>query len=231
MLISAGYHCRAVAGGLDAFALLESGEKFDLLLTDILNAPMDGFTLLQFMKQKFPHVPVVIASAVKDQSLAFACFHGGAYAFIPKPFEREQLLATVSRALANSGLGRLYTRMERTIEDYLTHFSNTLHPDVSAECREVLVRLCRESLMEFSHTIGDIEASELRSEHISRYVATLDERGTDKVFKQTLLSTVRKFCAWLVRTKALTKNPVPSRLCGSWWDRSWVSSLFHIRLR
>src|ERR1035441_6273219 len=39
MLTSEGYECRAVAGGFEALALLESGEQFDLLLTDLLNHP------------------------------------------------------------------------------------------------------------------------------------------------------------------------------------------------
>lgn len=41
ILTSAGYQCRAVESGLDARAMLASGEEFDLLLTDMLNWPMD----------------------------------------------------------------------------------------------------------------------------------------------------------------------------------------------
>jgi len=51
----------------------------------------------------------------------------------------------------------------------------------------------------------------------------LDEQATADVSKEALLSTVRKFCAWLVRTKVLKKNPAPSRLCGSWWERTWTT--------
>jgi DNA-binding NtrC family response regulator len=99
MLTSAGYLCRAVAGGLEALNLLESGEKFDLLLTDLLNSPMDGLSLLQRAKEKFPEIPVVVASAVHDDAVVQACIRNGACEYLFLPFEREQLLVTVSRAL------------------------------------------------------------------------------------------------------------------------------------
>jgi CheY-like chemotaxis protein len=99
MLTSAGYECRTVAGGLDALALLESGEKFELLLTDLMNSPMDGLSLLERTKEKFPEIQVVVASAVNDEDAIRACIRSGAYEYLVEPFERKQLLATVSRAL------------------------------------------------------------------------------------------------------------------------------------
>jgi DNA-binding NtrC family response regulator len=99
MLTSAGYECTAFAGGLEAIASLESGEKCDLLLTDLLNLPLDGFSLLERMKQTFPKVEVVIASAIHDDAVTEACIRSGAYQYLREPFEREQLLDAVSRAL------------------------------------------------------------------------------------------------------------------------------------
>lgn len=99
MLTSAGYECTAFAGGLEAIASLESGEKCDLLLTDLLNLPLDGFSLLERVKQTFPKVEVVIASAIHDDAVTEACIRSGAYQYLREPFEREQLLDAVSRAL------------------------------------------------------------------------------------------------------------------------------------
>ena len=106
MLIAAGYQCRVVAGGLEALALLESGEKFDLLLTDMLNSPLDGFSLLQRTKERFPDIPVVVASAVNDDALVDACIRSGACEYLFLPFDHEQLLATVSRALKHRRMQR-----------------------------------------------------------------------------------------------------------------------------
>ncbi len=123
MLTAAGYQCRAVAGGFEALALLDynyfdalfgdlvpggfenlalrhSGEKFDLLLTDMLNYPLDGFSLLQCVKDRFPDLPVVVASAIHDDAVVEECTRSGACEYLFMPFDREQLLATVSRALA-----------------------------------------------------------------------------------------------------------------------------------
>jgi DNA-binding NtrC family response regulator len=99
ILTSAGYECRAVAGGLDALALLESGEEFELLVTDLLNSPLTGLDLLLRTKEKFPEIQVVVASAVNDEDAIRACIRSGAYEYLVEPFERKQLLVTVSRAL------------------------------------------------------------------------------------------------------------------------------------
>jgi DNA-binding NtrC family response regulator len=60
---------------------------------------LDGFSLLERMKQTFPKVEVVIASAIHDDAVTEACIRSGAYQYLREPFEREQLLDAVSRAL------------------------------------------------------------------------------------------------------------------------------------
>ncbi len=104
MLTSAGYKCEAVAGGLDAIALVEAGEKFGVLLTDLLNLPMDGFSLLQQIKSKFPNMPVIVASSINDKGVIDACIREGAYHYLTLPFEREQLLDVVRCALNHPDL-------------------------------------------------------------------------------------------------------------------------------
>ena len=79
--------------------MLESGEEFQLLMTDLLNTPLTGFDLLQRLKQEFPDVAVVIASAVDDDDVIRQCIQNGAEDYLKEPFEREQLLNIVSRIL------------------------------------------------------------------------------------------------------------------------------------
>ncbi len=104
MLHSQGYQCRQAASGLEALALLNSGERFDLVLSDLMMADMDGIGLLERTKEKYPEMPVVMVTAVHDISVALAAIRNGAYDYLLKPFEREQLLATVRRALENRRL-------------------------------------------------------------------------------------------------------------------------------
>src|SRR5271167_603225 len=104
ILAAAGYACQQAGSGLQALALLESGEEFELMLSDLMMADLDGIGLLERTKEKFPDLPVVMVTAVHDISVALAAIRNGAYDYLLKPFEREQLLATVRRALENRRL-------------------------------------------------------------------------------------------------------------------------------
>src|SRR5262244_3765962 len=104
MLTSAQYECRQAGSGLEALALLNSGEEFELMLSDLMMADLDGIGLLERTKEKYPDMPVVMVTAVHDISVALAAIRNGAYDYLLKPFEREQLLNTVSRALENRRL-------------------------------------------------------------------------------------------------------------------------------
>jgi len=104
MLGAAGYSCQQAGSGLEALAKLNSGEEFELMLSDLMMADLDGIGLLERTKEKYPDMPVVMVTAVHDISVALAAIRNGAYDYLLKPFEREQLLNTVSRALENRRL-------------------------------------------------------------------------------------------------------------------------------
>src|SRR5690242_12623809 len=120
MLATANYQCRQAASALEALALLDSGEEFELMLSDLMMAGMDGIGLLERTKERYPDMPVVMVTAVHDISVALTAIRNGAYDYLLKPFEREQLLATARRALENRRLkleNRAYqTRLEGLVE-------------------------------------------------------------------------------------------------------------------
>src|SRR5437660_7339579 len=99
MLGSGHYECKQAASAFEALALLDSGEEFELMLSDLLMPDLDGIGLLERTKEKFPDLPVIMVTAVHDISVALAAIRNGAYDYLLKPFEREQLLASVHRAL------------------------------------------------------------------------------------------------------------------------------------
>src|SRR5450631_659239 len=101
MLHAAEYECCEATSGLEALAILESGERFDLMLSNLLMPDLDGIRLLEHTKKKYPEMTVVMVTGVHDVSVALAAIRNGAYDYLLKPFEREQLLDTVSRALEN----------------------------------------------------------------------------------------------------------------------------------
>src|SRR5712672_1270496 len=104
ILAAAGYTSQQASSGMEALALLNSGEQFELMLSDLMMADMDGIGLLERTKEKYPDMPVVMVTAVHDISVALAAIRNGAYDYLLKPFEREQLLNAVGRALENRRL-------------------------------------------------------------------------------------------------------------------------------
>ncbi len=106
MLRSAQFQTCQASSGTEALALFDSGQEFDLVLSDLMMAEMDGIALLERAKERFPAMPVVMVTAVHDIQVALQALRNGAYDYLLKPFEREQLLATVRRALETRRLKR-----------------------------------------------------------------------------------------------------------------------------
>src|SRR5438552_3860735 len=104
MLSAAGYKTRQASSGMEALAILNSTGEFELVLSDLMMAELDGIALLERSKEKYPDMPVIMVTAVHDISVALAAIRNGAYDYLLKPFEREQLLAIVRRALEHRRL-------------------------------------------------------------------------------------------------------------------------------
>ncbi len=84
MLGTAGYACKQAASGMEALAVLTSGEEFELMLSDLMMADLDGIGLLERTKEKYPDMPVVMVTAVHDISVALAAIRNGAYDYLLK---------------------------------------------------------------------------------------------------------------------------------------------------
>jgi putative nucleotidyltransferase with HDIG domain len=104
ILSQAGYDCVPVDSAAEALAMLHSDERCAMVLSDVIMDGMDGLTLLSRIRKEHPNIPVVMVTAVHDISVALAAIRNGAYDYLLKPFEREQLLATVRRAIENRRL-------------------------------------------------------------------------------------------------------------------------------
>src|SRR6202041_1575493 len=126
ILVAAGYICNQAGSGLEALALLDAGEEFELMLSDLMMADLDGIGLLERTKEGYPDMPVVMVTAVHDISVALAAIRNGAYDYLLKPFEREQLLATVSRALENRRLKMENRNYQLNLESLVEARTNQL---------------------------------------------------------------------------------------------------------
>jgi two-component system response regulator HydG len=85
-----------------AIELLESTE-FDLALCDFRLDGTDGKTLLVRIKEKYPHVPVIIITGYSDIKIAVEVMKLGAYDYITKPLFPDEIILTIRKALANGG--------------------------------------------------------------------------------------------------------------------------------
>src|SRR5215813_7325571 len=130
MLNTAGYKTRQASSGMEALAILNSSGEFELMLSDLMMAELDGIALLERSKEKYPDMPVIMVTAVHDISVALAAIRNGAYDYLLKPFEREQLLNTVSRALENRRLkveNRAYqTNLETLVQERTKQWQNAM---------------------------------------------------------------------------------------------------------
>ena len=102
MLTSEGYQCHAVASPKEVLKILRAQGRFDLVLCGLLETLEEDF--FTRMGERFPDVPVVVLSAYPDMSLFLRAIRDGAYDYLMKPFEREQLLNVVRRALESRRL-------------------------------------------------------------------------------------------------------------------------------
>jgi putative nucleotidyltransferase with HDIG domain len=98
LLDAQGYHCSTVSNGQEALAWLKN-KSCDLVLSDMLMPGMGGMELLGHLKKHDPELPVVMVTATHDLSTAIEAIRHGAYDYILKPFEKNQLFMSVGRAI------------------------------------------------------------------------------------------------------------------------------------
>ncbi|MCB0531681.1 MAG: response regulator [Lewinellaceae bacterium] len=92
--------------GIEALDALEQNSAIDMILSDINMPEMDGLTFLAKVHERQPNLKVVMVSAYGDMANIRKAMNLGAYDFVPKPIEPEDLEATVKKTLNEMGLIR-----------------------------------------------------------------------------------------------------------------------------
>src|ERR1700690_703459 len=101
LLKQAGYAARAVPSA--ERALDEVGKQpIDLVVTDVRMPGMDGIALLAELGKTAPDVPVIVISAHGTVPMAVEAMKQGAKEFMLKPFDRDEVIATIDRTLRAS---------------------------------------------------------------------------------------------------------------------------------
>ena len=97
-LNEAGFETQVFKTGDGLVKQLES-ESPDLIITDIQMPGMLGYDVLKHINNNFEDLPVIVMTAFADMQAAVESFGGGAFEYIPKPFDLEEALQIVERAL------------------------------------------------------------------------------------------------------------------------------------
>ncbi|MTC25381.1 response regulator, partial [Providencia alcalifaciens] len=79
-----------------------NNDRPDVLLSDIRMPDMDGLALLTQLKQSHPLLPIIIMTAHSDLDAAVNAYQSGAFDYLPKPFDIDETVALVERALNHS---------------------------------------------------------------------------------------------------------------------------------
>ncbi len=98
LLASEGHEVIAFQDGSAAAAAIRS-ETFDLLITDIRMMPVNGMELIRLARQRNPARPCIVISAFNSDDAVKECYANGCQAFFPKPFNLQDVVAAVQKAL------------------------------------------------------------------------------------------------------------------------------------
>jgi len=94
-----GHHVERASSGRDALARIVPA-SIDVVLTDVRMPGMSGMELLERVRAEHPEVPVVMLTAHGSVPLAVEAMRAGATDFLMKPFEREEVLRAIEKAMA-----------------------------------------------------------------------------------------------------------------------------------
>ena len=110
-----GYEVHTAADGVEALRLF-SQKMFDAVITDLKMPEMDGMTLLREITKRDPDIPVIIITAHGTVDTAVEALKTGAFDYITKPFEQDDLKSVIAKALRTHELRTADQRAEHPAE-------------------------------------------------------------------------------------------------------------------
>jgi response regulator RpfG family c-di-GMP phosphodiesterase len=93
-----GCDCRGAASGREALEALQRDPHVDVVISDLRMPELDGVALLAAVRERYPDMVFVILTGVADVDTAVECLRAGAYDYIVKPFQLEQLHLRIRHA-------------------------------------------------------------------------------------------------------------------------------------
>ena len=115
VLTGEGFSVLTIGSSLEAAKIIKK-EEFDVIITDLKMKGLKGLDLLEEVKKIAPLTPVVIITAFGTIESAIQAMKLGAYDYITKPFQMDELVLTVKKSLENRLLKKEVMRLKKEIE-------------------------------------------------------------------------------------------------------------------
>jgi len=120
-----GYEADTAKDGFDALRLIHQN-GYNLVLSDVNMPALNGIQMLEYLKRLNPDLPVVMLSAVKDIGTVREAVREGAYDYLLKPFDFDELLRTIKRGLERAKLIQENKEYQRKLEQRISEQNEQL---------------------------------------------------------------------------------------------------------
>ena len=101
-LLTAEVSCTSFESPHDVLLQLESGIKPEVIISDVRMPQMTGVELMEQVKAEHPDIPFIIMTAHSDLDSAVTAYKSGAFEYLPKPFDIDEAVSLVHRALKHA---------------------------------------------------------------------------------------------------------------------------------
>jgi two-component system response regulator HydG len=111
-----GYECTIAHGGKEGARRIDT-EDFDVILTDLRMADLDGMEILRRARREQPDAEVVVISGHNDVKSAVTAMQEGAVSYLTKPVGRDELRAIINKAVERLRLTRTNQQLQRQLDE------------------------------------------------------------------------------------------------------------------
>ncbi|WP_395345262.1 nitrogen regulation protein NR(I) [Ningiella sp. W23] len=94
--------CMSFDNPEDLLLQIQSGKSPQVIMSDVRMPQMDGMTLLEEVQHHYPELPFIIMTAHSDLDSAVNAYQGGAFEYLPKPFDIDEAIELIKRALEHA---------------------------------------------------------------------------------------------------------------------------------
>jgi response regulator RpfG family c-di-GMP phosphodiesterase len=180
MLERGGDFSATLATTAEQAAAVVAEREFPLAVCDIHLPGVSGLELIELLRAETPEIAIVIASGVSDTGVAGAATELGAYGYLIKPLDPNQLLVTVDNALHRRRLELVARRHEQELEATVAARTAELEEaiaELSRSRRETIARLMRALEMRDGDTGAHVDRIGALAESLSRWIGIDPERA------------------------------------------------------